>query len=250
MNAKIGTVVLVIVCVGLAVALVAVKMQVGDQQKKAGDTIMEFSNQLVNARDEINSLNQVNLSLLATNQATALEFSNSLAQAATELASAQNLLLSAQQQITNLNDRITDLESQNRTLDQRAQELTNTISTLNDQIALTQQKLAASETNNDFLAAELKRQVAEKAELESKFNNLQIVRAQVRKLRDDLIVAQRLDWIRRGVDPTKLKKGGELLMQRSLSPAAAARAPGSLNVEIHSDGAVRVLPPPTNAPPQ
>ena len=250
MNTKIGTVVLIIACLGLAIVLVVVKKQASDQQTKAVSDISTLSNQLVGARDEINGLNQVNLSLRATNEAVAAAFSNDLAQASNELGVAASALQTAQQQITNLNDRITDLETQNRTLDQRAKELTNAIAALDEQIALTQKKLNESDRNNAFLAAELKRQIDEKAELERKFNNLQAVRAQVKKLREDLLVARRLEWMREGIDPTKPMKGGQLLMQKTLfAPSAAkARPPASLNVEVNSDGSVRVLPPPTNPP--
>jgi len=81
------------------------------------------------------------------------------------------------------------LEAQYQVLDRRAAALTNAIAGLNAQIAGTQKKLAGAETNNAFLQKELQRQTAARAELESKFNNLSTVRAQVKKLRDELFVA-------------------------------------------------------------
>ena len=92
--------------------------------------------------------------------------------------------------------------------------MTNAIAGLNAQITETQMKLVESETNNAFLENELKRQVAQKAELERKFNDLSQVRAQVIKLRDDLFVARRLEWTREGTDPAKQQKGAQLLMAR------------------------------------
>ena len=78
------------------------------------------------------------------------------------------------------------------------------------------------------------------------------MRAQVKKLRDDLFIARRLEWMREGIDPTKQLKGGQLLMQRAPVAANAAPAAGSphynLNVEVGSDGSVHVIPPLTNAP--
>jgi uncharacterized protein involved in exopolysaccharide biosynthesis len=152
-----------------------------------------------------------------------------------------------------LDQRNSDLEAQNQALDQRANLLSNTIAALDTQINLTRAKLANSETNNAFLDAELKRQIAERAELQRKFDDLAVVRTQLRKLRDDQLIAQRLEWMREGTDPTKPMKGGQLLMMRS-PPAGnpAAPAAGSplfnLNVEVGSDGSVHVIPPPTNAP--
>ena len=133
-------------------------------------------------------------------------------------------------------------------LDQRAAALTNAIASLNAQIADTQQKLAGSETNNVFLEKELQRQTAARAELESKFNNLSTVRAQVKKLKDDLFVARRLEWMREGADPASQQKGAQLLMQRT-APTNATRPPHyDLNVEVSSDGSIHVIPSPTNTP--
>jgi predicted RNase H-like nuclease (RuvC/YqgF family) len=217
MNTKIGVAILAVACFGLAVALVAIKRQAESQQKDSANTIVDFSNQIAKANIHIEAS-----------------------------------LQSAQQQITNRDERIADLEARNLVLDQRATSLSNAIAELDTQINLTRAKLAASETNNAFLDSELKQQIAEKAALERKFNDLAQVRAQVRKLRDDLLIARRLEWMREGIDPNKPLKGGQLLMQRSTSAKHAAPAAGSqlynLNVEVGSDGSVHVIPPPTNAP--
>ena len=276
MNTKIGIAILAVVCAGLAVALVVIKGQADKQQTTSAGTIVDFSNQLVKANLSNEDLNQANLNLrsdLATNRQTTLVLSNQLAtqlaslntqlsETAGTLATATASLQSAQQQIstlngqiTNLNEHVTDLETQNQVLDQRANSLSNTIVSLDAQIAATQMKLATSETNNAFLDSELKRQIAQRAELERKFNDLVVVRAQVTKLRDDLIAAQRLEWMRQGIDPANPLKGGQLLMQHTpLTSRAASAAGGSpaynLNVEVGSDGSVHVIPPATNAPPR
>jgi predicted RNase H-like nuclease (RuvC/YqgF family) len=255
MNTKIVIAILAVASLGLAVALVVFKHHADAQQTETANTIVDFSNQIVKANVNIEDLNQANLNLsndLATNREMSLTLSNQLAEAAGSLAATTVSLQNAQQQITNLNERITDLEAQNQALDQRASSLSNTIAALDTQIAFTQMKLASSETNNAFLDSELKRQIAQKAELEHKFNDLAEVRAQVRKLRDDLLIARRLAWMRAGIDPTKPLKGGQLLMQRPPPATNAAPAAGSqlynLNVEVGSDGSVHVIPPPTNAP--
>lgn len=259
MNTKIGVAILAVACVGLAVALVAIKRQAEAQQKDSANTIVDFSNQIAKANLHIEDLSQANLSLnndLATNRQMSLALSNQLsaqlAETAGTLANTEASLQSAQQQITNRDERIADLEARNLVLDQRATSLSNAIAELDTQINLTRAKLAASETNNAFLDSELKRQIAEKAALERKFNDLAQVRAQVRKLRDDLLIARRLEWMREGIDPNKPLKGGQLLMQRSTPAKHAAPAAGSqlynLNVEVGSDGSVHVIPPPTNAP--
>jgi len=255
MNSKIGIAILAVACFGFAVAVVVLKHQADAQQATSASTILDFSNQIVKANVSIEDLNQANLNLsndLATNREMSRALSNQLAETAGSLATTTVSLQDAQLQITNLNGRITDLEAQNQVLDQRASSLSNTIAALDTQISLTQAQLAASETNNAFLDSELKRQIAQKAELQHKFNDLAEVRTQVRKLRDDLLVARRLAWIRAGIDPTKPLKGGQLLMQRSPPTAHAASAAGSpsynLNVEVGSDGSVHVVSPLTNPP--
>ncbi|MGA2852814.1 MAG: hypothetical protein ABSE90_01585 [Verrucomicrobiota bacterium] len=259
MNTKTGVAILAVACIGLAVALVAIKHQADVQQKDIASKIVDYSNQVTKANIHIEDLSQENLSLnnaLATNLQKSLALSNQLserlAETAGTLASTEASLQSAQQQITNRDERITDLEARNKALDQRATSLSNAIAELDAQITLTRAKLASSETNNVFLDKELKRQIAERAALERKFNDLAQVRAQVRKLRDDLLIARRLEWMRQGIDPTKPLKGGQLLMQRSTPAKHAASAAGSspfnLNVEVGSDGSVRVISPQTNAP--
>jgi hypothetical protein len=262
MNAKIGISLLTVACLGLVVALVVFKQQAAVQQEHSASAIREFSNDIVKANANIMDLNQANLTfsndlVSARNKAreVSLTFSNQLIETsntfASTLATTEASLQTAHQQITNLNDRIADLETQNQALDQRANSLSNTIAALDTQIALTQMQLATSQTNNTFLAKQLQQQIAERKKLEDKFNDLAEVRSQAHKLRDDLLVARRLTWMRAGIDLTKPMKGAQLLMMRP-SPANASPAAGSplykLNVEVGSDGTVHVIPPLTNAP--
>jgi len=250
MKTKLGIVILAMACGGLAIALFATKNTSDERLKKDADAILDFSNQLVNANKTLDDYRQVNLTLtndLAGSRQEALTFSNQFIETSGTLAGTKASLQSAQDQIASLNDRIAGLETRNQVLDQRAAALTNAIAGLNAQIADTQQKLAGSETNNAFLEKELQRQTAAKAELESKFNNLSTVRAQVKKLKDDLLVARRLQWMRDGSAPGSQQKGAQLLMQRTAS--APARPPHyDLNVEVSSDGSIHVIPLPANAP--
>jgi chromosome segregation ATPase len=257
MKTKLGIVVLAVVCGGLAIALFATKNATDERLKKDTDAILDFSNQLVAATANLDELRQVNLMLtndlagsrqdLAGSRQEALTFSNQFTQTSGTLASTKASLQSAQNQIASLNSRIARLETRNQVLDQRAAALTNAIASLNAQIADTQQKLAGSETNDAFLEKELQRQTAAKAELESKFNNLSTVRAQVKKLKDDLLATRRLQWMRDGSDPGSQQKGAQLLMQRTAS--APARPPHyDLNVEVGSDGSIHVIPLPANEP--
>jgi chromosome segregation ATPase len=250
MKTKLGIVILAVACGGLAIALFATKKAADERLKTDAYAILDFSNQLVAATANLDELRQVNLMLtndLAGSRQESLTFSNQFTEASGTLASTKVSLQSAQDQIASLNSRIAGLETRNQVLDQRAAALTNAIASLNAQIADTQQKLAGSETNNAFLEKELQRQTAAKTELESKFNNLSTVRTQVKKLKDDLLIARRLQWMRERSEPGSQQKGAQLLMQRTAS--APARPPHyDLNVEVSSDGSIHVIPLPANAP--
>jgi len=245
MKTQLGIFILVVVCVGMLVALMTEKKRADTQQTKDTNTILDFSNQLTTASANLDELRQVNLMLtndLDATRQTLTVLSNQYVTTSVSLSKTTAALKTAQ-------DQITDLAAQNQALDQQVAEMTNTISNLSTQISDTQMKLVESETNDAFLEGELKRQVAQKAELESKFNNLSQVRTQVRKLRDDLLMAQRLKWMRDGTDPSQQRKGAQLLMARgSATNRVVGPAHYDLNVEVSSDGSVQVVPTMTNAP--
>lgn len=253
MKNKIVLVILAVICVGLLIGLFAIK-KTGEEQHTADvNSIVDFSNQVVNTSLKLNDLNQVNLALtndLAASRQQIEEISNNLATTTATLAASQSDLAGAQGQITNLNSRISDLESQNKTLDERIGELTNNLAQLNLQIEETRQKLIASGTANAYLQQELQRQMAQKAELEHNFNDLDVLRQQVKKIKSDIFTARRLQFMKNDISG---KKGAELLVHPN-TPATVGMAPNNgLNVEIGSDGSVRVIPPliaPTNAPAQ
>jgi chromosome segregation ATPase len=256
MKIKIAIVILLVACIGLGIALFATKKQ-GDEQHAADVTsIVDFSNQVVNANVQLNDFRQTNLALtndlaasqheLNVSQQQADALSNSLAAASAALNNTKTSLASAQDQISSLNTHISDLETQNKVLDQRAMDLTNTIAQLSASIENTQNQLAIAETNRVFIETQLQKQMAQKAELEHRFNDINEVRAQVKKLKDEMFIARRLQWMK---NDTGNKKGAELLMQKtpttSSTSAATNKTPQNydLNVEVGSDGSVRVIPP-------
>src|SRR5262249_43185537 len=118
----------------------------------------------------------------------------------------------AKEEIAKRDAKINDLEGRNDDLTKQMNDLNTSINNLEAQITVTQKKLADSEGDRELLLKELKRLQAEKAELERKFNDLAVLRDQVRKLRDELSIARRLEWIRRGLygserGAEKLQKG-------------------------------------------
>jgi chromosome segregation ATPase len=262
MKLKVAIVVLALACVGLAIALITINKQSEEQRAKDVDAIVDFSNQVVHVNDQLKDLGQVNLSLsnslassrqeLALSAEQMAQLSNTLAAARATLDSTSNSLISAEEQVTNLNLRIVDLEAQNKALDDQAEALSNRVVALTAQIEDTKVQLAISETNAAFLQSELQKQLAQRAELEHKFNDIDELRAQVKKIKDEMFVARRLELMKYD---TGGKKGGELLMSHNSAlvgppPARPGVSNYDLNVEIGSDGSVRVIPPlgTTNAP--
>jgi len=254
MKIKIAIIVLAIACIGLGVALFATKKQSDEQHATDVSSINDFSNQLVGANVQLKDLNQANLALtndLALSRDEALGLSNSLASANATLDNTKSSLAGAQSQITNLNTQISDLEVQNKVLDQRAADLTNTIAQMDEVISSTESKLSEAETNTAFLQGELQKQMTQKAELEHKFNDVNEVRAQVKKLRDEMFVARRMQLSKYDNNG---RKGAELLTAHlpppQTNPPTGQPPNYDLNVEVGSDGSVKIIPPlgATNAP--
>jgi hypothetical protein len=93
--------------------------------------------------------------------------------------------------------------------------------------------------------------MGEKTDLEKQFNDITVLRAQLAKLKEELSIARRIEWIRNGLFAKADQKGAQQLMQGLSAPAAQQKQPKpnyDLNVEVTADGSVRVIPPPTNSP--
>ena len=254
MKIKVAIIVLAVAALGLVVALFATKKSAEEQHSTDVVVINDFSNQLVDANVNVKDLRQANLELtndLAVARTQVLDFSNALASANSTIEDIKLTLVKAEIQITNLNGQVTDLEAQNKALDKRAVELTNTISQLNERIAITLAQLSISKTNTAFLQGELQKQMAQKAVLEHKFSDISEVRAQLGKLKEEVFVARRVQL---GKSDISGKKGAELLKLFRSTPAtnppAKNASPYDLNVEVGSDGSVKIIAPAgaTNSP--
>jgi chromosome segregation ATPase len=253
MKNQMGIIVLILICAGLSILLVLNQKHLAKQQNKAADTISTFSNKLVRTTSDLEEQRQVNILLtndLAARKTEIAMLTNKLAETTGRLAQTADSLKAAQEQITQRDSKIADLESQNQVLDQRALDLGTAITNLTIQIEDTQKKLAASEGDKAFLQKELQRLMAEKAELERQFNDLTVLRAQVAKLKEELSITRRLEWIRQGLFARDEQKGAEQLMQKSAAPPGRQPKQPSydLNVEVSADGTVKIIPPLTDNP--
>ncbi|HKI69242.1 MAG TPA: hypothetical protein VKA67_06620, partial [Verrucomicrobiae bacterium] len=235
--------------------LVVIRQRSTERQRADADRIHTLSNQWAETELNLDDQRQVNTTMkkiLDSQKNAYLDLTNNFAQLSGNLEKTASSLKEAQDEVNKRDAKIAELESQNNTLDQRALSLSQSITNLTQQIERTQQKLAASEGDKDFLEKELQRLMAEKAELERQFNDLTVLRAQVSKLKSELSISRRLDWIRRGIMSSFGQKGAEKLMQSmsstSAPPTQAKSDHYDLNVEVNSDGTVRVIPPLTNSP--
>lgn len=251
MKGKIGVIVLAILCVGFGVGLLIRHSKAVREEQASEARIMQLSNDVVQTQAKLNEQLKVNITLetnLAVRAVEAETLSNKLATTSTTLArteaDAQAAAESAKQEIAKRDAKIADLEGQNDEMTKKMGDLNTAIAGLETQIADTQKKLELSEGDREFLTKELRRLQAEKAELERQFNDLAVLRDQVRKLKDELSIARRLEWIRRGLYGSE--KGAEKL-QKGLA-AAPGQTNFDLNVEIRQDGGATVVKPETNAP--
>ena len=251
MKTMIGVIILAVLCLGLGVAVFTTRKQAAEQKKKDTETISTLSNKWVETSGKLDEQKQVNLVLekdVVSRKQQFSELTNKYSDVAGALVKTEDFLKASKEDVAKRDAKIADLEQQNRDLDLRAADLGNALTNLTAQIIDTKGKLARSEGDKAFLEKELTRLMAEKAELERQFNDLVLVRAQVAKLREELNVSRRLEWIRKGLFATEDQKGAQKLMQKSTAAPADTKGHYDLNVEVNADGSVRVIPPLTNAP--
>ena len=175
---------------------------------------------------------------------------NDLTQTAASLAKTETTLQATEAEVKKRDAKIAELESTNQQLDKQAADLSASITNLNNKITETQRKLTAAEGDKAFLQKELERLIAEKTELEKQFNDLAVLRQQVKHLKEELSIARRIEWIRQGLFGAGETKGAQQLVQNLGAPLSKTKTNYDLNVEINADGSVKVIVPlqNTNAP--
>ncbi len=259
MKNRLGLIVLALLALGLGIAVITIRKNAIEQSRTDTDALLGFSNKWVETSTKLEDQKQVSAEMekdLAVRKQALMELTNNFtmvssnfSETSANLAKTEASLKTSQEEVAKRDAKITELEAQNQALDKQAVDLSSSITNLTLQIATTEQKLAASEGDKAFLQKELKRMMAEKAELERQFNDLTVLRAQVSKLKQDLNIARRLEWIRQGLFANSEQKGAQKLMQgmgATPGQAKAARPAYDLNVEVGADGSVKVIPPPAN----
>lgn len=251
MNSKALSLVLVLVCLGLGLGWYHASQVAHDEQSVATVRISGLSNDVVETTAKLSEQKQVNATLGAqlTQRGDELSaFSNRWSAATAALdkaaADASAAAAAAKAELAKRDEKISELEVEKDALTKKMELLNGDITTLGARIKETERKLGASEGNRAQLERELKRLLAEKGELERKFNDLAALRAQVRKVQAELNENRRTDLLRRGLYGFDLK-GAELL-QLGIHPAGAGSGV-QIRGELGTDGSAKagVI---TNAP--
>jgi chromosome segregation ATPase len=249
MKDKAPIIVLIIVAAGLGFGLIVVNNKAHREKQELYDALSVQSNTVTTIKTSLTEQQAVNQVLETNLAATRADYSNKLTLSDANLRSAEENLEKVKTEakadtaeIALRDKKISDLENHNQELDKQAGDLQDHISSLQTQIAATTDKLARSEGDREVLLKELKRLQAEKTDLENRFNDLAVLRSQVRKLKNELSQARNLDWIRRGIYDAFKEKGGERLVNPPDNSLPETNP--TLTVELHQGGETNVLAPP------
>jgi chromosome segregation ATPase len=252
---KAALVLLIICSLGLGVALLVVhnkRVQIEKAKIETAENLTNTIKRLDDTQQKLDEQQQVAMTLetnlyLRGRELTSV--SNNYVKISAELARTQKEMQAAadaaRAEIERKDAQISQLTSQTNALSRKMDDLTSSIGSLSKQIADTEKKLLASEGDREFLLKELKRLQVEKADLEKQFNDLSALRTQVAKLKEELSIARRLEWIRMGIYGLQEKKGAERLM--AVNPPPAHGSNYNLNVELKQDGGAVIVPRQTNA---
>jgi len=245
------TILLGIVCALLLVGLVVRHLQASKVEQAKEEKIKVVESSLTETQEKLSTQSKTN-QVLRTELETKSEALQSLQgryqSITTELEKVQNEVVAvtseanaAKKTIADQDKRIAELSTERDALTGQMTVLNNNMETLEGRIMETQRKLAASEGDREFLLKELKRLQAEKADLERQFNDLALMRDQIRKLKDELSIARRIEWIRKGImGGGSTPKGATLLKQGFNRPETKPNF--DLNVELNQEGGVQVIP--------
>jgi chromosome segregation ATPase len=246
MKDKAPIIVLIIVAAGLGFGLSVVNNKAHREKQELYDALSVQSNTVTTIKTSLTEQQAVNQVLETNLAATRADYSNKLTLSDANLRSAEENLEKVKTEakadtaeIALRDKKISDLENHNQELDKQAGDLQDHISSLQTQIAATTDKLARSEGDREVLLKELKRLQAEKTDLENRFNDLAVLRSQVRKLKNELSQARNLDWIRRGIYDAFKEKGGERLVNPPDNSPPETNP--TLTVELHQAGETNVL---------
>lgn len=230
-------------CLGLGAGLLYRHSAATQERQQYLATINQLSNAWHDACFKLDEQKLVNLSLerdLSTAIENAISYSNRLNTVSAESVKTSPARDAASPKSGQPDPKVAELQDERDGLTAKLDGLASAMAKLDCDLAETQRKLEASEGDREALLQELKRIEADRTRLMRQFNDLALVRAQLRKLKAEQVVSRRLEWIRR--DMFGSYKGGELL-RKGLVSAAPASQNYDLNVEVRRNEGARAVPP-------
>jgi septal ring factor EnvC (AmiA/AmiB activator) len=254
MKSKIAVVILIVICLALGVGLVTQRRKHAQEKQELDDRIALQSENLQKTSGKLEEQTQVNMRLegdlvarsndLAVLSSNVNKLSVDLEKTDAQAKATAEQLRTAQAELAKKDQKISELEGERLVLGKQMDQLTNSIGELEKQIAATEKKLVTTRGEKEFLVRELARLRAEKADLDRQFNDVAVLRGQISKLKEEMAISRRLEFIRLNLFGVTAKGGAEKLM----TPARPALEGGTnydLNVEIRQGGGARVVAPPT-----
>lgn len=212
--------IVLLVALSLILGGVLMKQRNESAQRQAKDsrTITTFSNQVDQLTVDLEEQKQVNSALEERLEEETAQKNSYYTQLLDVTKSLESVKAKAQadaetyeEAVKERDRKIAELEKRNDDYTIQMAALNVSISNLESQIKAAEDRLASAEDDQEFLLNELKRLQDEKIELERKFNNLRVLRDQVQKIKEDMSIAKRLEWVRRGVFGVGELKGAEIL---------------------------------------
>ena len=205
--------------------------------------ITELTSEKTNLETELKSAN----TKVATTQDRLLKVEKELNLNLSEYASFQKqaaeALAAKDEKIMALNNDLEAAQNKNKDYDSQIKTLNTQIVSKDEEITAIERRLEASEADREYLLKQRDKLIAEKAELEKQFQDIAVLRQKVLKLQGELMASKKLEWIRRGLYGSARKKGGSKLMSMSeRKPKKETSKKTDLNVEIKSDGTVKIAP--------
>ncbi|MCB1124894.1 MAG: hypothetical protein KDM81_00250 [Verrucomicrobiae bacterium] len=247
MKATVAIVVLLIAALVSGAGWYLQSRKVNDKDSGLATQITSLSNQVTQVSSEAADAKQRNGELqqrLTATTSDLLSYSNRLTVAQAGLVEARDAAAKAareaEQELQKREARIADLEVANKNLDQQAKAASEAIHDLETRIGETERQLAAAHGDRDLLMRELQRLQTEKAELERRFSDLVVLRAQMQQLQQDLAADAERDALRAQLNRKRHLKGAELLMRGFDSAVEEESNTVDMEVEIHRDGSSRI----------
>jgi chromosome segregation ATPase len=219
------------------------------------------SNTIFNLNLRIVQQNQTNSSLLTQLSATQAKAANDAAAADSKLAATLSKLESAESDaraakaaadkadadIAEKDKQIAKLELQNADLDKQSNDLLASMTNLQARAAAAEKRLASSDKDHALLESEINLIESQKEDLQRKFNDVAALKAQIKSVQNNIVIARRVEWIERGLYQAIGDKGGKVLISAPMPSPTPTNI--SLNVELDKTGGVRINSTlPTNAP--